>query len=189
MAPGILPPGNGDETWILRTWSGLVLPFKFTDSCPYPYGWEWFRTRERTDTDILGTQRREMEMTLILRTVAVASTWITAIPITKLRNIYFLPTGTHINIMNFSRRPWAWNKLGNFQRLHRWSLVAEVHEEYEQGINKGVAEKHLFWQKCRKAEEYFGLGLDYPLGRVSHLGPRERVRDRIWSATWNYLIL
>jgi len=70
------------ETWILRTWSGLVLPF--TDSCPYPYGWEWFRSCERTDTDILGTQRREMEMTLILRTIAVASTWITAIPITKL---------------------------------------------------------------------------------------------------------
>jgi len=180
MEPGTIPAGNGDD----RQASELVLPF-FIDLSPYPYGWESFGIYERTDTDILGTQMEIEKDEDDVDSKNRNRCFNCGHPDHKVTECSFR---ANRELIALSRQYYEFYQgargLGNSQRLHTVEAWRQQRlnwlEEFEPGMIKGellkdaVSDSNEDWLKNISV-------WGYPLGWVSHLDPRERVIDRIWS--------
>jgi zinc finger CCHC domain-containing protein 8 len=177
VGPETIPDGNRDD----RQASELILPI-FTDLSPYNNGWESFGIYERTDTNVLGTQTEDdndVDHTIQSRCFNCGHPdhKVTECPIRANRELIALSRQYH-EFYQGARG------LGNSQRLH--TVEAWRHqrldwlEEFEPGTIKGELLKDAISNgndEWLKNISVWG----YPLGWVSHLDPRERVRDRIWN--------
>jgi len=170
--------GNRDE----RQASELILPI-FTDVSPYFNQWESFGIYERTDTYVLGTEgeneEEEEDPTIQSRCFNCGHPdhKVTDCPIRANRELIALSRQYH----DFYRSA---RGLGNSQRFHTVEAWRQQRldwlEEFEPGTIKGELLKDAISygnDEWLKNISVWG----YPLGWVSHIDPRERVRDRIWN--------
>ena len=179
MGPDTIPDGNRDD----RQTSELIFPI-FTDLSPYTNGWESFGIYERTDTHVLGTQGEDeddddVDFTTQSRCFNCGNPdhKVTECPIRANRELIALSRQYH----DFYQ---AARGLGNSQRFHTVEAWRQQRldwlEEFEPGTIKGELLKDAISDgndEWLKNISVWG----YPLGWVSHLDPRERVRDRIWN--------
>ncbi|KAF8809010.1 hypothetical protein BYT27DRAFT_7232397 [Phlegmacium glaucopus] len=163
--------------------SELVFPF-FADLSPY--GWESFVFYERTDTDILGTRtEKENDEDDVDPTANRSRCFNCGHPDHKVTEC---PFRANRELIALSRQYYEFYQsargLGNSQRLHTVEAWRQQRlnwlEEFEPGIIKG----ELLTDAVSNSNDEWLKNISvwgYPLGWVSHLDPRERVRDRIWS--------
>ena len=171
--------GNRDD----RQTSGLVLPI-FTDLSPYTNGWESFGIYERAETDVLGIQT-ENEKDEDVDATNHSRCFNCGHPDHKVTEC---PFRANRELIALSRQYYEFYQgargLGNSQRLHTVEAWRQQRlnwlEEFKPGTIKGellrdaIADSNDEWLKNISV-------WGYPLGWVSHLDPRERVRDRIWN--------
>ena len=175
-----IPDGHRDD----RQTPELVFPI-FTDLSPYTDGWESFRTYERSDTDILGTQKENEKDEDDVHPTNPSRCFNCGHPDHKVTEC---PFRANRELIALSRQYYEFFQgtlgLGNSQRLHTVEAWRQQRlswlEEFEPGTIKGellkdaIADSNDEWLKNISV-------WGYPLGWVSHLDPRERVRDRIWN--------
>ena len=178
VGPEAIPDGCRDDRPL-----ELILPI-FTDLCPYTNPWESSVIYERTDTYVLGTQREnevgdDVDPTTQSRCFNCGHPdhKVTECPIRANRELIALSRQYH-EFYQSARG------LGNSQRLHTVEAWRQQRldwlEEFEPGTIKGELLKEAISDindEWLKNISVWG----YPLGWVSHLDPRERVRDRIWN--------
>ena len=173
MGSGTISGGNGDA-------SELILPI-FTDLSPHNE-WGSFGIYERADTYILGTERENDEdedPTIQSRCFNCGHLdhKVTDCPIRANRELIALSRQYH-DFYQSARG------LGNTQRFHTVEAWRQQRldwlEEFQPGTIKGELLKDAI---CDGNEEWLkNISVwGYPLGWVSHIDPRERVRDRIWN--------
>ena len=179
MGPETIPHGNRNDGQA----SELILPI-FTDLSPYTNDWESFGIYERTDTYVLGTQgenddEEEEEPTIQSRCFNCGHPdhKVTECPIRANRELIALSRQYH-DFYQGARG------LGNSQRFHTVEAWRQQRldwlEEFEPGAIKGELLKDAIYDgndEWLKNISVWG----YPLGWVSHIDPRERVRARIWN--------
>ena len=177
MGSGTIPDGNRDD----RQASELILPI-FIDLSPYTNDWEPYGIYERTDTYVLGieTEIEEEEEPVIQSrcfNCGHPDHKVTDCPIRANRELIALSRQYH-DFYQSARG------LGNSQRFHIVEAWRQQRldwlEEFEPGTIKGELLKDALSNgndEWLKNISVWG----YPLGWVSHIDPRERVRDRIWN--------
>lgn len=177
MGSGTIPDGNRDD----RQASELILPI-FIDLSPYTNDWEPYGIYERTDTYVLGTEteiEEEEEPVIQSRCFNCGHPdhKVTDCPIRANRELIALSRQYH-DFYQSARG------LGNSQRFHIVEAWRQQRldwlEEFEPGTIKGELLKDALSNgndEWLKNISVWG----YPLGWVSHIDPRERVRDRIWN--------
>ena len=179
VGPETIPEGNEDD----RQASELVLPI-FTDLSPYTNGWESFGIYERTDTYVLGTKtenedKEDVDPTIQSRCFNCGHPdhKVTDCPIRANRELIALSRQYH-EFFQGARG------LGNSQRFHTVEAWRQQRldwlEEFEPGTIKGELLKDAISHSNDEWLKNISVW-GYPLGWVSHLDPRERVRDRIWN--------
>ena len=179
VGPETISDGNRDD----RQASELILPV-FTDLSPYTNGWESFGIYERTDTYVIGTQREnededDVDPTIQSRCFNCGHPdhKVSECPIRANRELIALSRQYH-DFYQSARG------LGNSQRFHTVEAWRQQRldwlEEFEPGTIKGELLKDALSDGNDELLKNISVW-GYPLGWVSHLDPRERVRDRIWD--------
>lgn len=179
VGPESIPDGHR----YVRQASELILPI-FTDLSPYTNPWESFVIYERTDTYVIGT-RRENEDEDDIDSTTQSRCFNCGHPDHKVTEC---PIRANRELIALSRQYHAFYQgahgLGNSQRFHTVEAWRQQRldwlEEFEPGTIKGELLKDAISDgndEWLKNISVWG----YPLGWVSHLDPRERVRDRIWN--------
>ena len=180
MGPGTVSAGHGDDRQALE----LAFPF-FIDLSPHTYEWESFKIYERADTDILGTQTENEEEDDDVDSINRSHCFNCGHPDHKVTEC---PFRANRELIALSRQYYEFHQgargFGNSQRLHTVEAWRQQRlnwlEEFEPGTIKGELLKEAV---SHGADEWLkNISVwGYPLGWVSHLDPRERVRDRIWN--------
>ena len=180
MGPETISAGNRDD----RQASQLILPI-YTDLSPYSSGWGSFGIYERIDIDILGTQMENENDEVDVDPTNRSRCFNCGHPDHKVTEC---PFRANRELIALSRQYYEFYQgacgLGNFQRIHTVEAWRQQRlswlEEFEPGVIKGellkeaVSDSNDEWLKNISV-------WGYPLGWVSHVDPRDRVRDRIWS--------
>lgn len=180
MGPGTTPVRNGDD----RQASELVLPF-FIDLSPYTYEWEWNGIYERSNTDVLGAQTENEKDEDDVDPTNLSRCFNCGHPDHRFTEC---PFRANRELIALSRQYYeffqAARGLGNSQRLHTVEAWRQQRlnwlEEFEPGTIKGELLKDAVSNNNDEWLRNISVW-GYPLGWVSHLDPRERVRDRIWN--------
>ena len=174
-----IPDGNRDD----RQASELVLPI-FADLFPYTNGWESFGIYERTDTYVLGTQTENEDKDDVDPTIQ-SRCFNCGHPDHKVTDC---PIRANRELIASSRQYHEFFQgargLGNSQRFHAVEAWRQQRldwlEEFEPGTVKGELLKDAISHSNDEWLKNISVW-GYPLGWVSYLDPRERVRDRIWN--------
>ena len=179
MGPEAIIDENRDD----RQAPELILPI-FIDLSPYTNGWGSFGIYERADTDILGTQP-EIKDEDDVDPISHSRCFNCGHPDHKVTEC---PFRANRELIALSRQYYEFYQgaraLGNSQRLHTVEAWRQQRlnwlEEFEPGTIKGELLKEALSDGNDEWLKNISIW-GYPLGWVSHLDPRKRVRDRIWN--------
>ena len=179
VGPGSIPDGSRGD----RQASELILPI-FIDLSPHTNGWESFGIYERTDTDVLGTQTEsndddDVDPTIQSRCFNCGNPdhKVTECPIRANRELIALSRQYH-EFYQGARG------LGNSQRFHTVEAWRQQRLDWLEDFEPGTIKGELLKEALSDGNDEWLKNISvwgYPLGWVSHLDPRERVRDRIWN--------
>lgn len=180
VGSGTIPDGNRDDRDD-RDASELILPI-FTDLSPYTNEWESFGIYERTDTYVLGTESEndeEEDPTIQSRCFNCGHPdhKVTDCPIRANRELIALSRQYH-DFYQSARG------LGNSQRFHTVEAWRQQRLDWLEDFEPGTIKGELLIDAIYDGNDEWLKNISvwgYPLGWVSHIDPRERVKHRIWN--------